>query len=173
MAALFLGSFLALAGFLVHVAIWRRRRPRSSGSSLIKIFISTIATGTIVAAAAFFVFPSARAGLPAHLGDWIQAVTLALALAAAYVLTYPAIEVESPTLLLAELFDATGAQGLTRSELHRRLGNDVLVRPRVQDMLDEKLVELSGPRYLLTPKGRALGALFVAWRTCLRASRGG
>ena len=98
---------------------------------------------------------------------------LALALAAAYVMTYPAIEVESPTLVMIEAITRRGAEGLPRELLFEQLNDAVLVAPRIRDLVAEGWAEEHDGRLQLTAPGRRLVRMFILWRRLLGAEQGG
>jgi hypothetical protein len=102
-----------------------------------------------------------------------HAVLLALALAAAYVMTYPAIEVESPTLVIIQAISRRGPEGLARAELFEQLNGSVLVAPRIEDLLGERLAVRDGDRIRSTDRGRLLARVFIVWRALLGAPKGG
>lgn len=173
MTTFFVALLLFGLGFVVHIAIWRVHRPRATGQMLIAVMTASICGGALALWALTHLVSSIRSATPADLGDWAQAVITALALAAAYVMTYPAIEVESPTLVMIEIIAAAGPRGVTSDELYRRLGDDVLVLPRIEDLLLEGLAKDTGPRIALTPKGLRLAQVFSVWRRLLGAGIGG
>lgn len=111
--------------------------------------------------------------LPVTASDWLQAIIAALAVACVYVMNYPAVEVESPTLVMIELFARAGRNGLSRDELYLALGNDFLVAPRVEDLLREGLAIEADGKCRLTQKGAKLEHVFGVWRRLLGAGLGG
>jgi hypothetical protein len=98
---------------------------------------------------------------------------LPLALAAAYVMTYPAIEVDSPTLVIVDLIAERGGAGIEAADLHQRLDDAYLLAPRLKDLVDEGLITVEGGRYRPLAKGVSLARLFAAWRRVLGAGMGG
>lgn len=173
MGVLILGLLLPALAFAAHVARWRRERPKQTGHMLIRLMTAYIGAGWLAAMVVAFVVPSTRSALPADPFAWLHALGLALVLAAAYVMTYPAIEVESPTLLIVEAIASRGGDGIDADELRRRLDDQVLVNPRIDDLVDEGLVTREGGLLAATPRGLALARGFQAWRKILRAPLGG
>jgi len=166
-----LAWFAAALG--AHVLRWRIARPAASGQALIRLMVATI---LIAAATTWFagrVVPGAASLVPVDAGEAVRALTLALALASSWVMTYPAIEVESPTLVIVRAIAGRGPDGLEEAELRRVLDEDVMVRPRIRDLLDEGLAVRHGDRLVLTAKGVALARLFATWRNLLRLGMGG
>ncbi|MCZ7644144.1 MAG: hypothetical protein M5U26_02505 [Planctomycetota bacterium] len=96
-----------------------------------------------------------------------------MAFAAAYIITYSAVEVDSPSLVMIMSVDQAGAEGLPKVDFHRRMNDDVLVRPRLRDMLRDGLAVREDGRYRLTAKGRRSIRVFVLFRRLMRLSKGG
>jgi hypothetical protein len=164
---------LFLFAFVTHTAVWRAKRPRATGQALILLLVSCILGGGVALGIGSVVSPALRMWLPPTLGDWAQAIVAALAVACAYVLNYPAVEVESPTLVMIELFARAGDAGLSREELYASLSDDLLITPRIDDLLHEGLaIEIDG-KCRLTPKGRRLKSVFSCWRRLLGVGIGG
>jgi hypothetical protein len=167
------GVGLFMAAFLIHVAWWRLGRPRRSGQTLIVLMVAVISITWLVAFASALFWPAAACLLPGNLIAFVHALVVALAIAAAYVMTYPAIEVESPILVLIDTIAKGGRAGVEIKELRHRLDNDALVAPRIQDLLDEGLLVFDDGRYRPTAKGVALARMFAVWRRLIGAGEGG
>lgn len=159
--------------FVAHVLRWRIARPAASGQALIRLMVATILLAAATTWFAGRVVPGAAALVPANAGEALRALVLALALAASWVMTYPAVEVESPTLVMVKAIADRGAGGLAEAELRQVLDEDVMVSPRIRDLLDERLAALRGDRLVLTAKGAALARAFAGWRSVLRLGMGG
>ena len=164
---------LFVLAFLVHLLRWRLARPRATARALVATFLGAILGGLALILAAAWFLPDLAARLPADAFGILEALLLALALAAGYVMTYPAIEVESPTLVMIRAIARRGPAGLDRAELFERLNDEVLVAPRVRDLLGEGLAEERSGRLYLSDGGRRLVNLFVLWRRLLGAREGG
>lgn len=173
MAVALLGPALFVLAFLVHWIVWQIRRPQATGQILILLLTGTVVGG----AAALWLGGHAEPGLarflPDDAGAWAQTIAFGLAISAAYVLTYPAIEVESPIMVIIDLIERAGPGGLERDELYRRLDDDFLVTPRIDDLVSEGLAIDSDTGCRLTEKGRSLGRTFIVWRKILGADVGG
>jgi hypothetical protein len=173
MAAFFLSIALFLLAWIVHVAIWHVKRPRATGQALILIMIASILAAVAILRIAAVVAPGIGFLLPPTIAEWAQAILAALGFAAAYVLSYPAIEVPSPTLVIITLIAGAEPQGLRPVELYQRLDDAFLVTPRIEDLLHEGLARETEGQIFLTPKGIRLARLFSAWRRLLGAGLGG
>ena len=118
MAVLILGLALALFGFGLHLVRWRIARPPDSGKALVVTLVSGILGGAAVLTFLSMTSSDLALLLPDGPLAMAHAVLLALALAAAYVMTYPAVEVESPTLVIVQAIARHGADGLDRRQHH-------------------------------------------------------
>jgi hypothetical protein len=168
-----LGLVLVFAGFLLHWIRWRLAPPADSARVLVISWLAGIFGGLLLILLLGWAEPRVAALLPDGPLGIAHAVLLSLALAAAYVMTYPAIEVESPTLVIIQAISRRGAEGLARAALFEQLNDSVLVAPRIQDLLDEKLAVRDGDRIHSTSRGRFLARVFIAWRALLGAPKGG
>lgn len=169
------GLALALfaGAFLLHLLRWRIALPAATARALLLTFVSGILGGLALVLMIASVFPGLAAWLPSDPFGVLQALLLALAFAAGYVMTYPAIEVESPTLVMIQAIARSGEEGLMRTTLFEQLNDEVLVAPRVRDLVSEGLAVEQGGRLHLSERGRRLVALFFLWRRVLGAREGG
>lgn len=168
-----LALVLFAGAFLLHLARWRLAPPAATARALLHTFIFGILGGLLLVLALAWVLPGLAAWLPSHPFGVLQSLLLALAFAAGYVMTYPAIEVESPTLVMIQAIARRGARGLARSTLFEQLNDDVLVAPRVRDLVTEGLAVESQGRLHLSERGRRLVSAFALWRRVLGAEDGG
>lgn len=159
--------------FTVHVIVWRRRSPRSHTQALLQIAFLTWAAGsfTIVLLA---LQPGAWSR--AALGDavsYAHVFLLFFSLVLAYVATYSAVEVDSPSLVMTLSIARAGQAGLAEGEFYKQMNDDVLVLPRLRDLLRDGLAIKRDDRYVITPSGKKLVSLFVFYRRLLGATKGG
>lgn len=147
-----------------HVAWWRWRRPRSDLRGLIVVFIVVpLVLGCLV-------WWSVR---PFDHVDLLGAMLLHLALASAYIQTYPAAQAASPSLQILLALGAHRADGLTPDELSARFTQSHLVGARVDDLLANGLLRRVEGGYALTGSATRLVRFFVAFRTLLGLSEKG
>jgi len=104
-----------------------------------------------------------------YLQIWLYFVSLTLA----YMITYSAIEVDSPSLLIIRKISKVGPIGLTRDQLEYEMNDSVLIEPRINDMLLDRMAELREERYRLTMKGILMAHLFTFYRNLMRVGKGG
>ncbi len=169
------GLALALfaGAFLVHLVRWRIALPSATARALLVTFVFGILGGLVFVVLMARILPGLATLLPPEPFGTLQALLLSLAFAAGYVMTYPAIEVESPTLVMIQAIARRGDEGLARATLFAQLNDEVLVAPRVRDLLSEGLAVEREGRLHLSTRGRRLVNLFFIWRRLLGASAGG
>jgi len=92
---------------------------------------------------------------------------------AAYIVSYPAIEADSPSLLIALAVAKAGGNGVSQAELCARFDDANLIYPRLNDLLTDKMAVLEGGKYKITAKGVLLSRIFAAYRDILGAGKGG
>jgi len=173
MSVVFVGPILFALAFVIHWIVWQIRRPQATGQALIFLLTATVFGGAAVLWLCGRAEPGLARFLPGDAGAWAQTIAFGLAISAAYVLTYPAIEVESPIMVIIDLIQRSGPGGLERSELYRRLDDDFLVTPRINDLVNEGLAVDGDNGCRLTEKGKSLGRIFIVWRKILGAGIGG
>ncbi len=168
-----LGLALFASAFLLHLIRWRLAPPAATMRALVVTFVFGTLGGLALVLLLAGLVPGLSGLLPAAPFGVLLALLLALALAAGYVMTYPAIEVESPTLVMIQAIARRGEEGLARTTLFAQLTDEVLVAPRVRDLLSDGLAVESGGRLHLSESGRRLVRLFLVWRLVLGAREGG
>ncbi len=159
MSALFYGVITFFAAFSVHLILWRIWLPRRNRAAVLaNIFFWTLVIGIIV------------------LKDFrgcLDYIVLYCSLAAAYIVSYPAMEADSPSLAIVYDIAKAGKSGLDKNGIYKIMTDDTLVVARVTDLLNDSLIRLDSGRYVLTLKGRILAAVFAWFRRLLNAPKGG
>ena len=167
-------AFVLFAGaFLAHLVRWRVACPSATARALILTFVFGILGGLVFILLLAQLLPGLGTLLPPEPFGILQAILLSLAFAAGYVMTYPAIEVESPTLVMIQAIARRGDEGLSRTTLFAQLNDEVLVAPRVRDLLSDGLAVEREGRLHISTRGRRLVNLFFIWRRVLGAREGG
>jgi hypothetical protein len=173
MRALLAASLACLSLFAAHVAVWRLRRPVSQYATLALLSLGVLVCWLAALALARAAEARVAAILPVTALDLTNFIVLYLALVPAYVTTFSAVQADSPTMVVLLLVEAAGARGLSRAEVLDRVGDDVLVAPRLQDLVDSGLARREGGRYVIEPRGALLAAAHSAYRRLLRMEPGG
>lgn len=163
MSVLISGSLLFAIAFLVHLIVWRWRYPRNPIKTLVLLFGTVALTGII--------FLSLRASYTA-----VQYAHIALfffSLFTCYLITYSAIEADSPSLVIVLLVAKCGKEGMPSERIKEAMGNDLLIEPRIKELAQAGLVDLSGLTYKINAKGRLLLLPFIIYRNFLGLGKGG
>jgi len=172
MSILFYSLLLVFFSLLLHLIIWKIRLPKKQTNTLLMIFSSVLILGTFF----LFKFPELIKWSilsSNNLFEIVQFIFLFLSATLVYIVSYPAIEVDSPTLLIIKaVFDA-GPGGLDKSKLELMINDDLLIKPRIRDMLFDNMVYLDGRKYKLLLKGLILARIFSFYRNIIRGGKGG
>lgn len=163
------GIVLLVAAFGMHVLLWRACLPSKHTNTLLFIFFSVLAAGIFV----IRVFGVLPLGAEGSVFDYLRLVLFYVSVALAYIISYSALEADSPSLLMTLEINAAGAQGLEKSKLLHTLTDAVLIRPRLNDLVRDGLAVSEQGKYRLTAKGRSFVRIFIFFRTLLGAPKGG
>ena len=174
MATLIWGGASFLFAFLAHILIWRIRLPERQTRALLLVMLSVL-SGTVVMLKVFGGFLAARYGwsVPETSGDYLHLALLNVSFILSYIITYSAIEADSPSLVIVLAVAAAGPAGLPEDDCRSSFSDDRLIRPRIKDLVLDRMAHCEDGRYRLTFKGRLLAALFVAFRKLLDRGKGG
>ncbi|CCQ89720.1 membrane hypothetical protein [Nitrospina gracilis 3/211] len=172
MQVLVWGLALLILALALHLIIWKIRLPQRQTKVLLQIFFGTLVLGSAVLwtnpeASLFGVTAPTRWAQFLHIALMFTAFTLA------YMITYSGLEADSPSLVMVQAVAEAGKPGLPVETFFERMNDDVLVKPRLRDLLTDKMAVLEDGRYRLTPKGRLMARLFVVYRSLFKAGKGG
>lgn len=166
------GSFLF--SFLLHLAVWRIRLPkRQTKTLLLMMFFVLGVTVALLKACGPDLAALYGLSVPVTAGDYLHLTLLALALILSYMITYSALEADSPSLVIAMTVAGAGRAGIAEGDLGKLVNNDRLVKPRIRDLVLDKMAYVENGRYRLTFKGRLFARLFILYRALLGRGKGG
>ena len=156
---------LFLVTFLTHLAIWRIRVPRRAFRALLLLFLGALPATYLLAA----ILPALGAVAPLGPWQWLHAALFHLPVSLGYIVTYSALEEDSPTLTLLVFLEQAGTAGRSRHDLYGVIGNDFVIGSRMEALLIGGLLTPIDSKYQLTAKGRSWARLFGAfrWLYCL------
>lgn len=164
------GGALLVVAFGVHVIIWRLARPSNSGFALVMVFLAVLAAG---AAAMGILAEFAPAVAPGGWSAVAHIVFLYVAGMSGYINTYPAIEVDSPTLRLMHVLSQVGRAGLDMEGVRAAIGDEYVVGRRFDNLINENMAFRRGDRLVLAPKGRVIATVFGVFRGLVGRGLGG
>ncbi len=168
MKTLVWGGGLFLLGLAFQLAIWKIALPKRQSKSLLTIMLATLFTGLAAAPCMPESVPA-----PGTLPELAHAALLGLSLIFSWLITYSAIEADSPSLVILLAIDGKGPEGMPENDIYSSANDGILLKPRIKDLLTDRMARLENGKYLLTAKGRAMAALFKAQRTVLGLGKGG
>ena len=111
--------------------------------------------------------------LPHSLWEFMHIGFLTTVLILSYMNTYPGIEGDSPSLVIVLNIAKAGPDGLQKEVLETTLNDDLLVRPRIRDLLLDQMAYLEDDKYYLTTKGLIMAKVFTFYRNLQGLPKGG
>lgn len=162
-AILFAPAWLALT-FVLHVAVWRLRRPRRQTAAVLAFFLASMPIGLAVAWIGGFARDPA---------DLVLIAQFLVAAALAYTCINSAIQEDSPALMVVTFVALAGPGGCTADDVRAALGSDLTLAPRLRDFETAGMIEHRDGRYRLTARGYRFRHGFELIRRMLRLPRGG
>lgn len=151
--------FFLLALGLLHIVLWRYVQVKMKIFWMFGVFFFI---PTIVSLITFFYF----------LNDiWVlQAGVLILAIGGAYLMSYPAIQAQSPTLVMLVFIHRN--PGASESDIVKAMVSEKLVEDRIQDLGEDGLIKKNGDHLELTSAGFFIAWFFNRYRSLLGLPRG-
>jgi len=167
------GAALTFALLIVtQLVVWRVRRPgHYTALSVLSLVVLALSVATFHALRT--VTASGLGFLPQSGWDYWNFLMLYVALTLAYMITYSAVQADSPSMSILLMIDQAGGRGATAPELRSALNDQVLVVPRLNDLLVGRLAVLEKGRYTVTPNGSFLAGIYIAYRALLKMEKGG
>jgi hypothetical protein len=173
MAVFLYGSLLFLTGLVVHLIVWRIRLPRRQTKGLLIIFLVTLVFGCVLYDDTVPTLNTSGADSPFALAEFFQLSLFFLSLTMAYLITYSAVEADSPSLVIVRKISEAGTGGLKKDLLAREIDESVLILPRLKDLIVDKMAVIEHGRYRLKTKGVIMARLFKFYRRLMGAGMGG
>ncbi len=161
MKVLSYGIGLVTVAFFIHLIVWKIHLPRNHTKALLLIFFITLICGTL-------------AFVRLAINEYLQLCIFFISFTLAYIATYSAIQVDSPSLVMIMTIAKEGHAGVDKNTFEREMNNDILITPRLNDLLAAGAVDLDKGVYKLRPKGKAMAWVFITYRKLLKkAYKGG
>ncbi|MFQ5861548.1 MAG: hypothetical protein ACE5IC_00320 [Candidatus Brocadiales bacterium] len=173
MRVLFWGSAIFCASFFLHLVIWKVRLPKRQSKALFQIFFGVlVASISILWGTSAFLANRESSAPGSHL-EYLHICLFFTSLTLAYILTYVAVEVDSPSLVMVMSIAMAGSEGLDEKRFNQRMTDDLLIKPRIRDLVHDELIYMEGNKYKLTSKGFLVVRIFSLYRRLLNAEIGG
>ena len=165
------GTLIFAACFFAQIALWRIRLPSRQTKTLLMIFFGGLIVSLAALAAGFS--PAGISG-PCGAAEFSHIFLFVSSLTLAYMITYSAIEADSPSLVIVLKIADAGTSGLAQDEFKKFMSDDLLVIPRINDLLTDKMAYKDGEKYRLTKKGVLFAKIFITYRAILgKTDKGG
>lgn len=164
-------AFVFLLG--AQVIVWRVLRPAGHYLTLAALFVVALGL-TIALVAVAAPVPALAAWLvPTGFREWANFVLLTTAVTLAYMVTYSAVQADSPSMAMLLYIERAGADGLRHEDLAATLDDRVVIIPRLEDLVIGALAAVHGGRYVINGRGALLARLYIGYRSLLKMEKGG
>jgi len=161
------GTASFLLAMLLHAVRWRIPLSARTTAGLFATFVAWPAAAYLVLFGLGHALQSPGSWFvraPFHL---LFVYVWHLALSAVYIMTYPAIQAESPSLVMMLAVAAKMPEGADMEDICQAFPPQSLLRDRLDDLLADGLLQDSGAGYVLSWKGQLLAAVFTNYRRLL------
>ncbi len=167
MKILLCGSATFCLAFLIHLIVWKIQMPRRQTRVLKQIFVYNLLVCLFIIWCLFKFTIKPGIFEPLNFFEYIHISLFYLSLTLVYIVTYSGMEVDSPSLVMTMKIAAAGTEGLSKEEFDESLPDDILVKPRVRDLVRDEMATLDGEKHRITTKGVILARLFIFYRRLL------
>ena len=173
MKTLVWGIALISLSFLTHLIIWRVRLPLRQTKTLLVLFFGILSIGLMTNYFLAQWLGEPQQWLFYSIPEYLQIVIFFTALTLGYIITYSALEADSPSLVIILSIHKSGKEGMSKQKFEQLMNNTILIDPRIADLERDQMVIFNHGKYQLTSKGRRFAQLFTVYRRMLRANVGG
>lgn len=172
MTVLFYGFLSFCCAFFIHLAVWKFRVPLRQTDAIFKIFILFLLLYVLILRSApgisfFGIAP------PQSLPDLLRMCIFYITAMSAYIITYSAVEANSPSLAIVLKIAVSGKDGLDKNKLKATMTDEELLLPRLNDLVRDGLAVFDDNRYRISGKGSLFISIFIFFRKLLGAAKGG
>tara|TARA_B100000315_G_scaffold63336_1_gene57532 strand:+ start:6171 stop:6695 length:525 start_codon:yes stop_codon:yes gene_type:complete len=167
MVVLLWSAALFLSALLIQIFLWKIRLPDRQAKTLLVVFCITFVFGIAWILATHPTLPVFGMSAPQHIAEYLHITLFYWAFAMAHLITYSAVEVDSPSLVMTMAIQKAGKKGLSIEAFKRSMTDEILVLPRVRDLIHDKIAVLENGIYKLTSKGVTLAKIFNSYRNLL------
>jgi hypothetical protein len=142
MSSVFLAAGALFVAWIVHLTIWRWRLPKAQLKALLVIFAVVWAIAAVLALTGCVGAGSFAVG---SLVGFLYLCLIYWSAALCYVITYSAMEGDSPTLSLTRHLHRKGAEGVSHEEIEEFFRQRPFVGARVKALVTDNIfIEESG-----------------------------
>lgn len=173
MKTLFWGSALFCIAFLLHLVVWKVRIPQKQTKALLQIFFGTLIIGILTLWVTSSLIISFSLLSPESFPEYFHIFLFFSSLAFGYIITYSGVEADSPSLLMVMKIAKSAPDGFAKEKLFDLLSDDLLIKPRMRDLVNVKMLYIDGEKYKLTVRGILFVRVFILYRKLLNLPKGG
>lgn len=153
MTVFFTTLLLFAFALAVHLVLWRMRLPKYHTRTLLILFFGVLGAWLLTTPLQSITFPEV-----AHICLFYTSAALC------YVITYSALEADSPTLSLVRHLEQGGPAGLSTGEVETFLSTRPFVRARLGALVHDGLVQEKDGRYFTASSGSMFFRVILAFR---------
>ena len=144
--------------FLCHLVIWRFHIPKNPIRALLLIFYSILLLGLFL-----LWYYQIESGFYVKnlLIEYLHLIFFFTAMTFTYCFVYLGLIDESPSLIIImNIFNAR-KKGISKTEMGHLINDDMIIKPRMEFLVEEKMIYKSEARYKLASKGRNFLSIFI------------
>ena len=168
MYPLIYGFLFFCIAFLFHLIVWRIRVPENPIRVLLVIFYSVLSSGLMFLW--FYQVGSSLFGSQLAFG-YLNIVLFFTAMTFTYCLVHQFLVDDAPSLItIMSIFNA-GKSGMSKTELSALITDDIFIKPRIEFLVKEQMVQKLEDNYLLAPKGYRLLSIFMVIQKIMKISQ--
>ncbi|MDD5109049.1 MAG: hypothetical protein PHC29_06035 [Candidatus Omnitrophica bacterium] len=162
---------LVIAAIVLHLILLKLkfRLPSNPLIAIILIFFFVLVAGFTIS----FFLRNEYNFLPNSIWEYLQVLIFYFPVMLSYVITYVALEDDSPSMTIARFVEQAKEKGRSRSQIMQIITNEALILPRIKIMLKDGWIEYKNGQYLATKKGRSYNQFFAFGLKLLRITREG
>jgi len=137
--------------------------------AIISIFFAVLITGFSLS----FLLKGVYSFLPNSIWRYLQVLIFYVPVMLSYVITYIALEDDSPSMTIVRFVEQGEEKGRARKEIKQVITNEALILPRISIMLKDGWIEYKNRQYYVTKKGKSYNQFFAFGLKLLKISREG
>ncbi len=173
MKVLVFGLTIFCLAFMVHLIVWKIRLPKRQVKTMLLLFFATLLSSIIILWNAPASFKLLNLTAPDNIWEYLHICIFFISLTLAYMITYSALEADSPSLVMVMAINNAEPDGLDKKRFEELMSDQTLVMPRINDILIDRMAFMDGDRYCLTSKGALMARIFIFYRKLINAPEEG
>lgn len=173
MGELVVSISVVVLAFVVHLLVWKIHLPKRQTRAILIIFFGV---QILTVLGMYFVpryFPLLGLNSYTQFSSYLHVCFFCTTATIAYVISYTAIEIDSPSLLMVRAINNSESNRVSVAEFHNLMKDSLKIEPLITELLNDRMVRLDGQYYRLTPKGAFMTYLIMLHRSLLGLGKGG